>query len=377
MSAASVRIGDLLELQRRPVDIKVDRSYVELGIRSFGRGVFRKPPVVGGELGAKRVFSIRPHDLLVSNVFAWEGAVAVVGPEHETSIGSHRFMSWIPTHDVDVSYIAHYLLSERGMDQLRQASPGSAGRNRTLSIKNFEAIEVPLPALSGQRRIASHLDQVALVASKNQGAMLHRRALTRAVENSVVQEAVGQRQKLGDLLTMRTGELVVDDSQYRMAGVYSFGRGLLDRGVMSGGDTKYKTLTALRRGNVVYSKLGAFENAVAIVDGNFERSFVSPEFPVFEVCESVNSDFLRAALTTAHFAEALGSATSGVGARQKGVSPNAFLGLEIRLPRVETQERVAEMLRVAQRADLLMLNATVLAEALVPAARNEIFSGMQ
>lgn len=38
------------------------------------------------------------------------------------------------------------------------AAAGSAGRNRTLSIKNFENIVIPLPALEEQRRIATHLD---------------------------------------------------------------------------------------------------------------------------------------------------------------------------------------------------------------------------
>lgn len=150
----------VLELKRRAVEVQPDERYREIGVRSFARGLFLKDSVSGHELGSKRVFYVEPDDLVVSNIFAWEGAVAVASAEHVGTIGSHRFMTWTALGDVDVRYIAHYFASEHGLAQLRNASPGSAGRNRTLSIKNFEAIDIPLPDLPEQRRIAAHLDSV-------------------------------------------------------------------------------------------------------------------------------------------------------------------------------------------------------------------------
>lgn len=150
-------IGDLLELQRRDVDVRPNRDYQEIGVRSFGKGLFIKPPVLGAELGNKRVFAIRRGDFVVSNVFAWEGAVGVATKEHDGLIGSHRFMTWTPRGDVNVEYLRHYFGSEAGVDSLASASPGSAGRNRTLSIKNFEQILVPVPPLREQDRIVDRL----------------------------------------------------------------------------------------------------------------------------------------------------------------------------------------------------------------------------
>ena len=44
----------------------------------------------------KRVFRIEPGDLVISNVFAWEGAIAVASDDEAGTIGSHRFMTFVP-----------------------------------------------------------------------------------------------------------------------------------------------------------------------------------------------------------------------------------------------------------------------------------------
>lgn len=156
-----VVLRDMLTLERRTVVVEPGESYREIGVRSFGRGLFEKEPTTAADLGNKRVFHIQPGDFVVSNIFAWEGAVAVADARHEGTIGSHRFMTWVTkTSGVDVQYLRHYFASDLGLGQLRSASPGSAGRNRTLSIKNFENIVIPRPALEEQRRIATHLDSL-------------------------------------------------------------------------------------------------------------------------------------------------------------------------------------------------------------------------
>jgi type I restriction enzyme S subunit len=155
------RVGALLRLQRRPVRIDPFDDYVEVGVRSFGRGIFHKEPVEGASLGSKRVFRIEPDDLVISNVFAWEGAIAVASNEDAGTIGSHRFMTFVPTDDrIDIRWASWFFRSEPGLDLIRKASPGSAGRNRTLAIDRFEALEIPLPPLDEQRHVAGHLDHV-------------------------------------------------------------------------------------------------------------------------------------------------------------------------------------------------------------------------
>ena len=109
-------MGDVAPIVRRDVSVDHHSSYSELGIRSFGKGTFHKPTLSGLELGDKRVYRIEPGDLLFSNVFAWEGAIAIAKPEDVGRVGSHRFISCVP-HDglTTAEYLRYYFLTEEGM----------------------------------------------------------------------------------------------------------------------------------------------------------------------------------------------------------------------------------------------------------------------
>jgi type I restriction enzyme, S subunit len=47
-------------------------------------------------------------------------------------------------------FLCFHFLSGQGLQQLGDASPGSAGRNRTLGIQTLEAIQVPVPPIEKQ-----------------------------------------------------------------------------------------------------------------------------------------------------------------------------------------------------------------------------------
>ncbi|KWW98566.1 Type I restriction-modification system [Carbonactinospora thermoautotrophica] len=160
MKTREYRIGDVMELVRRPVTVDPAKTYTEIGIRSFGKGIFHKPPISGAELGNKRVFEIHPGELIFNTVFAWEGAVAVSGEEETGTIGSHRFMTYQVDPDIaDVRYLYYFFHSEAGLPAVRAASPGSAGRNKTLGIKLFAEQKISLPSIEEQRRVAAKLDR--------------------------------------------------------------------------------------------------------------------------------------------------------------------------------------------------------------------------
>lgn len=144
-------MGEVAPLIRRPIEIDLDATYAELGVRSFGRGTFHKPNLPGIEIGSKRLFRIEPGDLVFNIVFAWEGAVAIAAPEDAGRVGSHRFLTCIPDPDqATADFLLYWFLSENGLQALGRASPGGAGRNRTLGLKALQAVQVPLPPLDAQ-----------------------------------------------------------------------------------------------------------------------------------------------------------------------------------------------------------------------------------
>jgi type I restriction enzyme S subunit len=130
-------MAEIAPLVRREQRILLDGSYPELGIRSFGKGTFHKPPLSGNDVGTKRLYRIEPGDLLFSNVFAWEGAIAIAQPEDAGRFGSHRFITChTDSTQAFTEFLRYYFLTDEGLLKIVEASPGGAGRNRTLGLGN-------------------------------------------------------------------------------------------------------------------------------------------------------------------------------------------------------------------------------------------------
>jgi type I restriction enzyme, S subunit len=164
--AKSMQMADVAPLVRRPVKIDPMKSYPELGIRSFGKGTFHKPAIDGVELGTKRLYRIAAGDLLFSNVFAWEGAVAVATSNDEGRYGSHRFITCVPKAGLATAgFLCFHFLAPDGIRQLGDASPGGAGRNRTLGLEALGRIQVPVPTIELQTWFDSLLSKVAQLQS--------------------------------------------------------------------------------------------------------------------------------------------------------------------------------------------------------------------
>ena len=254
-------VKELFTLQRRSVAPEPDAEYQEIGVRSFGKGLFIKEPVSGLDLGNKRVFQIDDGDLIVSNVFAWEGAVGLAGPDHDGLIGSHRFMTWTSIDPrISARYVLEFFRSKSGVEELAKASPGSAGRNRTLSIKNFEEILVPVPSRPDQARIAAHLDSLARRASPSP------LDATAVLARLVLKASKGTpRQAIGALLARDREWITLDPQEtYRPVGIRGFGNGIIlypptDAQGLS--KMRYFTLTP---GDLLVSNIKAWEGAVCV-----------------------------------------------------------------------------------------------------------------
>ena len=151
-------IADCLRRIEHPVDVDPTTLYTQIGIRSHGKGLFYKEPVTGESLGNKAVYWIEPDCFILNIVFAWEQAISKTTQAEVGMIGSHRFPMYKPVDNiVDIDYLIFYLLTKRGTDILEAASPGGAGRNRTLGQDRFLRSKIMLPPIAEQKKIAAIL----------------------------------------------------------------------------------------------------------------------------------------------------------------------------------------------------------------------------
>jgi len=151
-------LGDLLIYTPREVD-KPNETFLALGLRSHGKGVFHKPDFEPNAIAMTKLFEVKENDLVVNITFAWEQAIAIASKKDEGGLVSHRF----PTYTFNPKTATHlyfkfFILQSFFKNMLELISPGGAGRNRVMSKKDFLKLEVKVPKIEEQIAIAQVLE---------------------------------------------------------------------------------------------------------------------------------------------------------------------------------------------------------------------------
>jgi type I restriction enzyme S subunit len=150
------KVGSIITRVASPVIVQEDEIYKQIGIRSHGKGIFHKEKTTGKEIGNKRVFWIVDGAFIVNIVFAWEHAVAKTTEAEIGMIASHRFPMYLPKDSKsNIDYLLHFFLTPKGKTLLELASPGGAGRNKTLGQAEFLKQSFKIPSVLEQQKIAS------------------------------------------------------------------------------------------------------------------------------------------------------------------------------------------------------------------------------
>lgn len=155
------KLGAITKKISEPVAVEKNTLYHQIGIRSHGKGIFYKEPVNGESLGNKRVFWVKENVFIVNIVFAWEQAVAKTTPKELGMIASHRFPMYLAIpNQSNIDYLLHFFLTKKGKSLLELASPGGAGRNKTLGQKEFENLKFLIPSVPEQIKISNFLSVI-------------------------------------------------------------------------------------------------------------------------------------------------------------------------------------------------------------------------
>lgn len=379
-----VPLADIAPIVRRAVDIQHDQAYPELGIRSFGKGTFHKPPLAGADAGTKRLFGIEPGDLVFSNVFAWEGAIAVASPQDGGRFGSHRFITCVvDSSRASAAFLKFYLTtSDEGQEQIRRASPGGAGRNRTLGVEKLGQVQVPLPPLEEQQAIVARIDALA---EKTRQLEAHLDAVEHDAESLLrayifhSPAEMPVKRPMAELVAMRQPDVRVDRlAQYQFAGVYSFGRGVFASVNKAGSEFAYERLSTVRSGDFTYPKLMAWEGALGVVPPECDGMVVSPEFPVFTInTEVMLPEVMDIYFRTPEVWPELAEISGGTNMRRRRLQPSAFLGYQMTVPSMASQLKLREIFRHTK--ELKAKHATIRAAnaALLPATLERVFQSRE
>lgn len=304
----TVTIGEILEKQSIPVSVEEETFYREIGIRSHGKGLFHKEPVQGFELGNKRVFEIVPDCLVLNIVFAWERAVSKTTNDEAGMIASHRFPMYKPKSGIlDLDYIVRYLITDEGKQLLELASPGGAGRNRTLGQKEFANSKLSLPCYEEQRKISGLMTDLDEIIASTENEISNLEMQKKAVMKKIFSQEVRftsedgmeflewREQKLSDFA--RRVSRKNKDNRCRLPLTISAEYGLIDQSVFFNKTIASKDMSTyylLRKGEFAYNKSTSKDYSVGAIKrlDLYEEGAVSPLYICFELySDDVLSDF--------------------------------------------------------------------------------------
>lgn len=323
------------------VNVDNERLYKQIGIRSHGKGLFYKDTVTGKSLGNKRVFWVKENAFVVNIVFAWEQAVAKTTKNEIGMIASHRFPMYLPIANQSIlDYLLHFFLTKKGKYLLGLASPGGAGRNKTLGQKEFENLKLLIPSIAEQTKIASFLT----VINDKITQLKQKKNLLEQYKNGVMQKIFSQEvrfkndygKEFPDWDTKPLGELldyeqptnyIVESTEY----VNSFKIPVLTAG---------KTFI-LGHTNETF---GIFENNLpVIIFDDFTTAFKFVDFP-FKVKSSAMKILLPKKNVNIYFIyEAMQLIDYKVGGHERHWI-SKYSKLEIPIPCPEEQEKISEFL---------------------------------
>ena len=140
---------------------KPSEPYYALGIRSHCKGTLVRYIEDPNKIAMDTLYEVKENELIVNITFAWEGAITILSKKDEGKLVSHRFPTYKFNEEyVSLDYFRHLIKTKWFVFQLGLLSPGGAGRNRVLNKTDLLKLEVILPPIEEQRKIADFLNSI-------------------------------------------------------------------------------------------------------------------------------------------------------------------------------------------------------------------------
>ncbi len=380
MATAKVPLSDLMSLVSDPCRVDPRGSYPNLGIYSFARGVFGKPPIDGAQTSATTLYRVRSGQFIYSRLFAFEGAYAIVPEEMDGVFVSNEY----PTFDVDQDHLLprylYWLFQRR--DVWRQVAVGAKGmgdRRQRVHPDKVLSYRIDLPSLGDQHRIVEKLDRVAALVDERRSAIEAAERETQALLLKAFQRAIdgAPLRPMAEVAPLVRREVEIEATrEYTEIGVRSFYNGIFHRRTMPGSEFSWQSLFWVKEGDLVFSNLMAWERAIAVAEAHDEGTVGNHRMLTCEVNPKLATPgFLMAYFRTYEGFSSIVGHSPGTIARNKTLSSKKLPTIQVPTPPLETQKWFDRLRAKAQEARTIRANTAQDVDALLPAMLHEIFDG--
>lgn len=380
MRTSNVPLSAFLELAVDPCPVKPDAAYPILGVYGFARGPIARPPVRGSEISATTLYKVKKGQLVYSRLKAFEGAYTVVPPELDGYFTSNEF----PAFDIDPDKADHryvqWLFRRPGVwREIAVGSKGIGARRERVHPDKVLSYRIDLPALGEQRRIVEKLDRVAALVDERRSSIEAAERETQALLLKAFQRAIdgAPLRPMAEVAPLVRREVEIEATrEYTEIGVRSFYNGIFHRRTMPGSEFSWQSLFWVKKGDLVFSNLMAWERAIAVAEAHDEGTVGNHRMLTCEVNPKLATPgFLMAYFRTYEGFSSIVGHSPGTIARNKTLSSKKLPTIQVPTPPLETQKWFDRLRAKAQEARAIRANTAQDVEALIPAMLHEIFDG--
>ncbi|MGY6643797.1 MAG: restriction endonuclease subunit S [Salinarimonas sp.] len=258
-----VALGEIAKIDRssiQPSDIQHGSRYVGLEHIESGGASLSSVIVGNGELASSK-FVFTSNHILFGKLRPY--LAKIVCPDFE-GICSTDILPIRPTDKIEKRYLLHFLRQQETIDW---ATSRATGINLPrLSPKQLETLEIPLPPLDEQRRIAAILDKADALRQKRKQAIALLDSMTQAIFLEMFGDPIGGQFSLADALISSGNGIAVDQNEsgegVPVSRIETIWNGKIDsnRVKWTNPDSKRAQKHFLNEGDILFSHINSLEH---------------------------------------------------------------------------------------------------------------------
>ena len=225
-----------------------------------------------------------------------------------------------------------------------------------LALERIRDLFIPIPPLQEQQKIAEILSKFdeAINTTKQiiEGLKVRNNSLSQNLllgkRRVTGFDKIWKVKVMSECLNYTPRPIPKPTKNYLSLGLRSHGKGIFHKTDFDTDKVAMDTLYEVKENDLIINITFAWEQAVAIVSKKDEGGLVSHRFPTYSF-NSANAipDFFRYFILQKYFKFLLELISPGGAGRNRVMSKTDFLKLEVKLPEVEEQKVIAEILNKA------------------------------
>lgn len=227
----------------------------------------------------------------------------------------------------------------------------------SISKTYLQKLKLPIPPIQEQKKIAeilSKFDEAINITKRIvEGLTVRNNSLSQNLllgKNRIAGfEKKWGIKNLNECLNYTPRPVPKPTENYLSLGLRSHGKGIFHKTDFDTDKVAMDTLYEVKENDLIINITFAWEQAVAIVSKNDEGGLVSHRFPTYTFnTDNANPEYFRHFILQKYFKFLLELISPGGAGRNRVMSKKDFLKLEIKLPDVEEQKAIANILNIAK-----------------------------